>query len=171
MGVGVGARVSQPVLGTLQPVAVSWSPTFIELYRTQYGRMVRVAYLLTGSNDVAEELVQDAFVRVHGRVDQVDNPVGYLRAAVVNACRNFGRHAGVERRHHQSERAPELTDSPDLLADALAKLPARQRAALVLRYYLGLSETEIAAALGCRPGTVKSTTSRALAELRKVIDP
>jgi RNA polymerase sigma factor (sigma-70 family) len=76
----------------------------------------------------------------------------------------------VERRHHQSERVPELFDSPDLLADALAKLPARQRAALVLRYYDGLSEAEIAMALGCRPGTVKSTTSRALAKLRNVIE-
>lgn len=158
------------MLVKLEPAAAHWSPTFVELYGTQYGRMVRVAYLLTGSNDIAEELVQDAFVRVRGRIDQVDNPVGYLRAAVVNACRNFGRHVSIERRHHQSERVPELFDRPDLLADALAKLPARQRAALVLRYYDGLSEAEIAAALGCRPGTVKSTTSRALAELRKVIE-
>jgi RNA polymerase sigma factor (sigma-70 family) len=159
------------VVVTLEPVAAPWPSEFVDLYRAQYGRMVKVAYLLTGSNDVAEELVQDAFVRVRGRIGQVENPVGYLRATVVNACRNFGRHVGVERRHHQSERVPELLDSPDLLADALAKLSPRQRAALVLRYYDGLSEAEIAVALACRPGTVKSTTSRALAELRKVIEP
>jgi len=152
-------------------VPVGWSPAFVELYQGQYLRMVRIAYLMVGSRAVAEELVQEAFVRVHGRVDQVDNPAAYLRTAVVNGCRNYGRHASVEHRHHRGERPAEQHDSPDLLADALAKLPERQRAALVLRYYEGLSEAEIAAALGCRPGTVKSATSRALAELRKVIDP
>jgi RNA polymerase sigma factor (sigma-70 family) len=151
-------------------VVHAWSPSFERLYREQYAPMVRLAFLLVGSAEVAEELVQDTFVRVRDPIEQVDSPAAYLRRAVVNACRNHHRHRAVERRT-----APRLASAasvePELdhLADALGRLPARQRAVLVLRYYVGCTEQEIAGALGCRPGTVKSLASRGLAALRAVM--
>jgi RNA polymerase sigma factor (sigma-70 family) len=99
------------------------------------------------------------------------DPHAYLRVAIVNATRSW-----QSRRHTERTKLP-LVSTPgstelafDVLADAVAVLPYRQRAALVLRYHAGLSEAEIATALGCRPGTVKSLTSRALVALRKGIE-
>jgi RNA polymerase sigma factor (sigma-70 family) len=153
--------------------ARAWSPRVESLYRSQYTPMVRLAFLLVGSEEVAEELVQDTFVRVRGPIEDVEHPVAYLRRAVVNACRNHHRHRDVERRGAVRLAADGVAAAPELehLADALAGLHSRQRAVLVLRYYLGCSEAEIAAALGCRPGTVKSLASRGLAALREVLEP
>lgn len=149
----------------------SWPTSFVELYRAQYAPMVRLAYLLTGSNALAEEVVQEAFVRVRGHLAEVNGPVGYLRTTVVNGCKNLHRRSAVERRYLDSGRrdlvAEAVADATDELADALGALPYRQRAVVVLRYYLDLSEAEIAEVLGCRPGTVKSLAHRALAELRR----
>jgi len=151
------------------PVVVTWPHDLVSLYRTRYADLVRLAYLLTGSSADAEEIVQDAFVRVRGRIQRVDNPSAYLRATVVNGCRNRFRHLEVERRH--ASRAETASyDRVDELGDALAALPARQRTVIVLRYYAGMSEADIAATLGCRPGTVKSLCHRGLAELRRVIE-
>jgi len=149
----------------------TWSASFTALYRDQYRPMVRLAFLLVGRVDVAEELVQDAFLRVRGAVERVDHPVAYLRRAVVNACHNHHRHRAVERRR-ASSLAVEDAVWPELdhLADALTRLPDRQRAVLVLRYYVGWSEADIADALGCRPGTVKSLAARGLAALRLMVD-
>jgi RNA polymerase sigma factor (sigma-70 family) len=158
------------VVAALAPVAFPWTEGFTALYRQQYAPMVRLAYLLVGSEAVAEELVQDAFLRVRGPVEQVERPVPYLRQAVVNACRNHHRHRAVERRGAARLAGGDGAE-PELehLADALGRLTDRQRAVLVLRYYVGCSEAEIADALGCRPGTVKSLSSRALAALREVL--
>jgi RNA polymerase sigma factor (sigma-70 family) len=154
-----------------ETAAPAWSASFTALYRDQYRPMVRLAFLLVGHVDVAEELVQDAFLRVRGAAGRVEYPVAYLRRAVVNACHNHHRHRAVERRRASSLAIedkvwPEL----DHLADALTRLPDRQRAVLVLRYYAGWSEAEIADALGCRPGTVKSLAARGLAALRDMVD-
>ncbi len=153
------------------PSRPDWSPSFEHLYRTQYTPMVRLAFLLVGSSEVAEELVQEAFVRIRGAVAEAASPVAYLRQAVVNACRNHHRHRAVERRS-EARLVVTAVSEPELdhLADALRRLPDRQRAVLVLRYYLGCSEAEIADALGCRPGTVKSLASRGLGALREVLD-
>ena len=133
--------------------------------------MVRVAYLMVGSTTVAEDLVQDSFARMHRHWDTTEHPRAYLRTSVVNACRSHLRRLALERAY---KRNPALTDSlpaeADELFDALAALPARQRAALVLRFYEDLSEADIAVALGCRPGTVKSLLHRGLAELRKAVE-
>jgi RNA polymerase sigma-70 factor (sigma-E family) len=153
------------------PVAVvGWPLDLISLYRSRYGDMVRLAFLLTGSSAEAEEIVQEAFVRVRNRIDRVANPSAYLRAAVVNGCRNRYRRILVERRH-QSPPEGAVVDPVDELSDALATLAPRQRAVIVLRFYAGLTEAEIAQVLGCRPGTVKSLCHRGLAELRRVIEP
>lgn len=144
--------------------------TFVELYQDQFGAMVRLAIALTGTDAGAEDLVQDAFVRVHAHWARVDTPTAYLRRAVVNACRSSARRAARE----QAARSLELLSADvleaDELFDALAMLPYRQRAALVLQYYEGLSQREIADVLGCRVGTVASLVHRGLAQLKRVID-
>jgi RNA polymerase sigma-70 factor (sigma-E family) len=142
--------------------------TLAELHHRQYAPMVRLATLLLASQAEAEEVVQDCFVRMFPRFDEVDEPGAYLRRAVVNACNSVGRRRQRERRHPPSAAdAAEL--GADEMFDALATLPARQRAALVLRFYEDLSGPQIAEALGCRPGTVKALIHRGLAHLREVL--
>lgn len=145
-------------------------PTFDDLFAERYEPMVRLAMLLVGNEAVAEELVQDAFVRVHHKWATVEHPAAYLRTAVVNACRNNRRRARLERAHARADAAAVAPPQEPLL-DALATLNERQRVAIVLRYYEDLPEAEIAEAIGCRPGTVKSLLSRGLAQLREVIEP
>jgi len=144
---------------------------FASLYREQYGPMVRLAYLLTDSNAIAEELVQDAFVRVYQRWAHVDNAPAYLRRAVVNACRSHHRRRFLERRNPAEPPPPVELPEPDGMWELLAELPPRRRAALVLRFYEDLQVRDIAVALGCSPGTVKSLIHRGLAQLRKGMDP
>ncbi len=143
---------------------------FAAFYEESWARTVRLAALLTQDASVAEEIAQDAFATVLHRWESIDVPPAFLHRCVVNASRMYHRHRGVVR-----ARMPVLL--PDLvaeagfdhLADAVARLPYRQRAVLVLRYRCDLSEREIAAALGCREGTVKSLASRALARLEKEV--
>jgi RNA polymerase sigma-70 factor (sigma-E family) len=146
---------------------------FDHTFRRQYEPMVRVAYLLVGSRAEAEEVVQDAFARVELRWSDIEraNADAYLRRCVVNRSKDLLRRRQVERRLRPllpREGTVEL--HADELGDALAALPARRRAAIVLRYYVGLGEREIAETLGVRPGTVKSLLHRALAQLRQAIE-
>lgn len=164
--------VTKPEDWASEPVPARWPEDLVALYRAYYRPMVRVAFLMTGSNGQAEEVVQDAFIRMRSRSGVAD-PASYLRAVVVNASRDL-----LRRRALQDRVKPRLlsgdgtsVDTVDELADALGRLPHRQRAVLVLRYYEGLSESEIAVALGCRPGTVKSLAHRGLAALREVLEP
>jgi RNA polymerase sigma-70 factor (sigma-E family) len=152
-----------------EPLAAEpWAESFVELYRAQRAPMVRLAFLLTGGDAATEELVHDAFLAVHRRWDVVDNPAGYLRTAVINACRSHHRRRAVADRIPR--RAEAAHDAPDELADAIGRLPERQRTAVVLRYYADLPEIEIAAALGCGIPAVKSLLHRALQTLREVIE-
>lgn len=137
-----------------------------DLYEREWPRLVRVAYLLTGSRSTAEELAQDAFVRLQATSTEVRNPGAYLRTSVVNACRSHHRHRGVVERT-PLPRPEAAADQYDELSDALRRLTYRQQAVLVLRFHVDLDEREIAEALGCRPNTVRSLTHRALAALRK----
>lgn len=137
-----------------------------ELYVREWPSLFRAAYLLTSSRPTAEEIVQDAFVRLQASRTRVLNPAAYLRTIVMNACRDVHRHEAVVKRVPVPP--PELSIAEyDELSDALARLPWRQQAALVLRFHVDLSESEIAASLGCRPSTVRSLVRRALATLRK----
>jgi RNA polymerase sigma factor (sigma-70 family) len=143
---------------------------FEDLYRVEYPGMVRLAFVLLGDGDTAEDVVQDAFALLHSKLAEVVNPGGYLRVTVVNLCRNRER----QRRHaRRLDARPQQTELASLgaieMADVLLGLPYRQRAVLVLRYWGDWSEAEIAAALNCRPGTVKSHAARGLARLRKEI--
>jgi RNA polymerase sigma-70 factor (sigma-E family) len=152
-----------------------------DMYAAHYRRLVRLSVLLVRDVETAEEVVQDAFVAMHGRwraLREPDKALGYLRQVVVNRSRSVLRHRGVE----SSYTPPRVADGPgaeeDVLVterrgvvlDALRALPERQREVLALRYYLDLSETEIAAALGISRGAVKSHASRGVAALRAVME-
>jgi len=158
----------------LAPVAPEerWT-AFAELYRAEHNRMLRVAVLLTGSTEVAQDVVQDSFVRLYRRWDDVRDPSGYLYRIVVNGCRTHHRRAAREQRARErvSRAASDVSVlGADELQDALASLPYRQRAALVLRFYDDRSEADAAEALGCRPGTVGSLVHRGITQLKKVIE-
>jgi RNA polymerase sigma-70 factor (sigma-E family) len=141
---------------------------FEEVFARERVAMVRLAYLMVGSEQVAEEVVQDAFVQVLERWVRVDNPGAYLRRCVVNGC--IAQH---RRRRLASRLPPPGAPSAELGADhtldALRRLSAPRRAVVVLRYYADLTQDEIAEALGMKVGTVKSTLHRALAELREAL--
>lgn len=141
-----------------------------DLFVSRYGSAVRLAYLLTGSQAIAEDLVQDSFIRLHGRWDRIEHPSAYLRATVVNAARAHHRRARRERDHFPDLVVEAVSPETPMILDALSALPYRQRAALVLRFYEDRPEREIAEALGCRPATVRSLVRRGLANLSKVIE-
>ena len=143
-----------------------------ELYRAHLPGATRLAYLLTGDRAAAEDVAQDAFLAAASRLgalrDEAAFPA-YLHRTVVNRARNRGRRLKLERALPAPPAVPyDLPDvaTRDALWAALQRLPHRQRAALVLRFYLDLSEADTALRLGCRPGTVKSAVSRGLAALR-----
>jgi len=157
-----------PAVGHRPAAALDGS--FEALYHAEYGVMVRLAGLLLDHGGQAEEVVQDAFARVYVRWNRLERPGAYLRAAVVNGARDVLRRRTLARRR-PAERVPDAYDPADEgLADALRALPPRRRAAVVLRYYADLPEAEIAAALGVRPGTVKSMLHRSLIQLREVVE-
>ncbi|MGZ4213875.1 MAG: RNA polymerase sigma factor [Actinomycetota bacterium] len=150
-----------------------------ELYVVHADDAVRLAYLLTGDRGLAEDLVQDAFVKLAGRLVHLRDPSAfgaYLRTTVVNLSRSHFRRRTVERAHlerarsrAEREQAPFPDRSPEdreELWEALGRLSSRQRAAVVLRFYEDLSEAQVADILRCRPGTVKSLVSRGLEALR-----
>lgn len=141
------------------------------LYRDRWAPMVRLAHLVTGSAAVAPDLVQDAFMKVAPRLGRLEAPAAYLRVTVLNECRSWIRRQGLERRHRRSVEEPlAIPPEVDEMWSALAQVPERQRAALVLRFYEDLPYDEIAGALGCRLGTAKSLVHRGLAALRKELD-
>lgn len=150
-----------------------------QLYLRHATEAVRFAYLLTGDRALAEDLVQDAFVRVSGRLLHLRDEgafYGYLRRAIVNLSRSSGRRRQVERRYLERTAAqtPLASLDPDAaereaMRVALLELADRQRAAIVLRFYEDLSEAQIADVLRCRPGTVKSLISRGVEALRGLV--
>jgi RNA polymerase sigma-70 factor (sigma-E family) len=147
-----------------------WDAALAQLYRERYEPMVRLAYLIIGDRAAAEELVQDAFVNVHRSWARATNPPAYLRVAVINACRSWGRRRTLEL-HRQPAPADPATMVADEMWDALQVLPMRQRAAIVLRFYEDLPDARIAELLGCREATVRTAIHRGLERLRKEIEP
>ncbi|MES4908268.1 MULTISPECIES: SigE family RNA polymerase sigma factor [unclassified Streptomyces] len=155
---------------------------FREFVTTRWPRLLRTAYLLCGERHTAEDLVQSALVRVYvawRRVRAADEPDAYVRRVLVN------EHA---RRHRRKLKelltlgpgdtsgweAPDrdritLADDREMLRHALVRLPPRQRQAVVLRYWEDLSESQVAVAMGCSVGTVKSQTAKGLAKLRAAL--
>ena len=168
-----------------------WTPdeAVENLYAAHYRQLVRLSVLLVRDQETAEEVVQDAFVALHGKWRGLRDPhlgLAYLRQSVVNRSRSVLRHRAVELRHLTTVAVPEATASPSLpgaddavvrragrvaVLDALQRLSARQREVLVLRYYLDLDEAGIAEALGISRGAVKSHAFRGAAALRTLLEP
>jgi RNA polymerase sigma factor (sigma-70 family) len=156
------------VTGASAPAPASdWSGSAV-VYAAAYRELLRVAYVLTGSGPVAEDVVQDVFAKVGPRIATLDDPVPYLRVAIVNRCRSLHRRT-VRAPHPDHPRDVELDVELVELRDALAALPIRQRTAIVLRYLCDLDDPEIADILKCRRATVRSHVRRGLAQLREVI--
>jgi RNA polymerase sigma-70 factor (sigma-E family) len=151
-----------------------------ELYERHVPASGRLAYLLTGDRAMAEDLVQEAFVRVVGRFRHLRVPdafEAYLRRTIVNLHTSQLRRRRLERAYLEREgRAAELSitnpdvDAREELWRAMLALPPRQRAAVVLRFYEDLSERETADALGCSPSAAKSLVARAMQTLRARIE-
>jgi RNA polymerase sigma factor (sigma-70 family) len=141
-----------------------WPDALVEHYRAERLPLVRVAALVLGSKELAEEAVQDAVVAVRAHWDRVDDPPTYLRTAVLNRARE------IARRHHPAEAVSVERDLPEDLIDlrrALLRLPLRQREVLVLRHVVGLTDDEIAGHLSCTRSTIRSLAARAVRALRK----
>jgi RNA polymerase sigma-70 factor (sigma-E family) len=147
------------------------------VFARQYAPMVRLAGFLLGEAAAAEDIVQEAFARLHPRLEALSEPDrvdAYLRKIVVNLSRNWwrrrrlGHRSGLARPDSVDDGSTARSDRAEIVA-ALAKLPRRQRECLALRYYLDLPESEIAAALGLSVGSVKTHVSRGLAGLGRLL--
>jgi RNA polymerase sigma-70 factor (sigma-E family) len=161
------------------PVAVpAPADAVTELYRAHALGLIRLAVVMLGDRPAAEDAVQDAFCGLYRRWHHLSDPakaLSYVRSSVINNCRTALR--------HRRRQAGPAGDPPGESAEALAligeehrqvltairRLPARQREVLVLRFYLDLDEEQIAASMRISRGTVKSTTSRALAALGRIL--
>ena len=140
---------------------------FAAFYRQEVARQVRSATLILGSRPAAQDVVHDVFVELFRRWDGgIVDPGPYLQRAVVNRCRDVLRRTAVARRHRSRLRPdPDVPEIDAPLYDALATLPFPHRAAVVLRYYLGCTEADIAAHLGCPTGSVGPWIRRGLDRL------
>jgi RNA polymerase sigma-70 factor (sigma-E family) len=143
-----------------------------EAYGRYASEAVRLAYLLTGDPELSRDLVQDAFVRVAARWPRLKKPERfrpYLRKAVANLAKNHYRRRALERRHLTAARTPieQGPEGRDVIFDDLLRLSLRQRTAIVLRYYVDLSERETADEMGCSVAAVKSLTARGIKQLRE----
>lgn len=148
---------------------------FTQFVRSHQTGLLRTAYLLTGDHAAAEDLLQNALLKTYTHWTRVDEPAAYTRRVLVTA------HTSWLRRLSSTERPmSELPDRPaavtepyderrDDVMKALATLPPRMRAAVVLRHYEDLSEAETAQVMGCSVGTVKTQTFRGLARLRGLL--
>ena len=150
---------------------------FAEFVAARWTALYRLAYLLTASPTAAEDLLQTSLEKAYvrwGRIVGLEHAEAYVRRMIANTYLSGRRRAWVREEPHEH-----VPDSPSSVEGALldravlwplvCALPARQRAVIVLRYYEDLSETEIAAALGCAPGTVKSQASAAMKALRRAL--
>lgn len=149
---------------------------FTEFVHASWPTLYRTAYLLLGDHAEAEDLVQSALAKTYAswhRVRDLNAATGYARTTLVNTASSWFRRRSW-RNERPSASLPDRAHDHDptdrtLLVSALAQLPPRQRAAIVLRYYEDLSVAQTAAALGCSEGTVKSQTSDALTRLRALL--
>jgi RNA polymerase sigma-70 factor (sigma-E family) len=163
----------------VKPSAAIHADELANAFCSHQAELVRLAAFILGDRGAGEDVVQDVFVRVYQRERVLaDDPLPYLRRSVVNGCRTVLRRRLLIRRHAEKHSpAPPLTvEEAALLSEerrevlaALGALTPRRREVLVLRYYLGLSEDEIAATLGISPGTVKSSAARGLAALARAL--
>lgn len=145
-----------------------------EVFETEFDNMVKLARVFLPQTADVEDAVMTAFVATAKRIDQLENPGGYLRTSVVNECRKRLRDQARRHRIWSQRVAPaaQLTavnGDMEYVDDLLAELSERERTAIVLTYYLELRHEETAEILGCRPGTVKSLVHRGLKKMRVVV--
>ncbi len=151
-----------------------------DLYGQHSAKAVRLAYLLTGNRELAEDLAQEAFAKVIGRFGNLRRPEAfssYLSTSIVNLSKSHFRRSKLERAYvarARSETRPAHANPPDVearteLRGALMSLPHRQRAAIVLRFYEDLSEEQAGQMLGCSPIAVRSLVARGMESLRNQI--
>jgi RNA polymerase sigma-70 factor (sigma-E family) len=161
-------------------MSVQLDTEFRDFMHGRWPAMVRLAYALTGDQGHAEDVAQAAFARAYAswpKVRRTGNPEAYVRRIVINENRNRFRKQRVTERLTDAPPEPgpgpgsadatSQYDERSALMAALQRLGPRQRAVVVLRYWLGLTEAEAAAELNCSVGTIKSQASRALAILRQ----
>jgi len=177
--------------GDRGPAVRGWEAdsALTQLYAAHWLSLVRLSWLLVRDQQVAEETVQEAFVAMHSRWSQLrdqDLALAYVRRCVVNRSRSVLRHRTVEDRYLRAETSARTahgtTTEPsaetralehatgDRLVAALGRLPRRQREVLTLRYYLDLSEAQIADALSISAGSVKAHAHRGLTGLRSDVE-
>jgi len=162
----------------VEPVRIEGT-RLAELYLRHADAAVRLAYLITGNSSLAEDLAQDAFIKLAGRLLHLRDPDSfepYLRKTIVNLANSHFRRKNVERRYverqvgfRQSSAEDPDVASKEMLREALLGLPIRQRTAIVLRFYEDLSEATTAETMRCRPGTVKSLVSKGMDKLRPMM--
>jgi RNA polymerase sigma-70 factor (sigma-E family) len=170
----------QPPTETL-PAGLEARQRVSVLYQAHALALKKLAFLMTGDQPTAEDVVQDAFLGLFRRwpsLQDTENALGYLRSSVLNSCRSV--HRVRFRRQGVALDAPAYTASAEDIAIlgeanrdvliAIRRLPARQREAVVLRYYLDMTEDQAARAMGVSKGTVKSATSRGLAALARMLE-
>lgn len=147
------------------------------IYRANGSDALRLAFLLTGNKEVAEDITQDAFVRLGGKLFRFrdrDHERAYLLRIVINLAKGRGRRLVREQSALQKLRPSSTVPPPDLaqhddLWNALKSLPTRQRAALYLRYYLDLTQAQAAISLGCSESAMKSLVTRGLKSVRNTL--
>lgn len=160
-------------------VTVDRDALVAELFQLEGARLVRLARLFTDDRNAAEDLVQEAFIRLHRaahRLNDVTKAAPYLRSIVINLAKDHNRRGLMSLRHQEAVPAGSAPDAPEdvlisdedrqaLLAE-VQQLSARQRDCILLRYYLDLSEAEIAATLAMSKNSVKTHCRRGMATLR-----
>jgi len=149
------------------------------LYQAHAVGLIRLAIVMLGERTAAEDVVQDAFLGLYrhwGRLTDPAKALSYARSAVLNGCRNVlrvrrrpGRFEAIALVDESAESAALVGEEHQEVLTAIRALPSRQREALVLRYYADMSEEEIARTMGISRGTVKSTTSRAVAAVARML--
>jgi RNA polymerase sigma-70 factor (sigma-E family) len=174
--------LAETVLGSAQAQpATEADRVLTAMYDAEYRSLVRMSAVMLGDVGSAEEVVQESFIAVHAAwrgLRDMDKAVHYLRRSVLNRSRSVLRHRAVVDRH-TPKHEPEMPSAEQAaiarlersaVISALHSLPDRQREALVLKFYLDLSEEQVAAAMNISTGAVKSHTSRGKAALRSVLE-
>lgn len=167
---GATKRASPPTgidVSDASDLSAQARPSIEEVYRDSRAILVRLAYLLTGSRDVAEDVVQTAFAAAQERWAFIDEPLAYLRQVIVNQAHETHRH----RYRHPPDIAAPVTHLPEIdeTWNELRRLPPAQRAVVVLRFYEDLPLTEIAQLVERPASTVRSDLRRALDRLRRTL--
>lgn len=175
-------QIAEVSLGVMDRSDAAREREVAALFDRYYAPMCRLAYVILGDAQIAEEIVMDCLVKMFSgwrRIRDMDSVDAYLRRAVVNACRSRIRRKTIEWRVNAVVHHRETTRTPDwdpdkhetsrLVWAAIRELPERQRACVVLRYFEDLPEAEIAETLDCSVGTVKSQLHKARARLGRIL--